>query len=67
MLELDRTCVLLMGDGRFGRHHVPLLPQLLDIAPRFGMRMLASASQPRSDWGFGRVREEHLVALRKVE
>ncbi len=67
VLERERNCVLLMGDGRFGRHLVPLLPQLERKARRAGFRLYASASQPRADWGMGASREEHLVALRKVD
>jgi hypothetical protein len=67
VLERERSCVLLMGDGRFGRHLVPLLPQLESKARRAGLTLFASASQKRADWGFGAPREEHLVALRKVD
>lgn len=66
VLERDRHSVLLMGDGRFGRHLVPLLPQLENKARHAGFLLCASASQQRADWGFGAPREEHLVALRKV-
>lgn len=65
VLAPDGTVVLLMGDGRFGRHRMPLIPQLLDLAPRVGLAVIASASQPRDEWGRGEVREEHLVALKK--
>lgn len=64
VVERDGFVVLLMGDGRFGRLDVPLIPQLLEIAPHCRLQVVASASQPRPAWGGGAVREEHLVALR---
>jgi hypothetical protein len=56
------ACVLLMGDARFGRRSLPLLPQLHELAPRQGLVPIAAASQPRPGWG-GAPREEHLVLL----
>ena len=64
IVEREGFVVLLMGDGRFGRLDVPLIPQLLQIAPHCRLEVVASASQPRPAWGGGAMREEHLVALR---
>ncbi|AKF11706.1 DNA methyltransferase [Sandaracinus amylolyticus] len=67
VLDRDGFIVLLMGDGRFGQLDVPLIPQLIEIAPHVGLELVASASQPRPAWGGGATREEHLVALKRAE
>lgn len=64
VLAPDGHVVLLMGDAKMGTRVVPLLPQLARIAPRVGLRLIATASQPRPAWGGGPPREEHLIALR---
>jgi hypothetical protein len=63
VLARGGMCVLVMGDARFGQRNVPLLDQLHALAPQAGLRILASASQPRPNWCGGSPREEHLVAL----
>lgn len=57
------ACVLVMGDARFGRRDVPVIPQLAVLGPRAGLRMVAVASQPRPSFVGGAPREEHLVAM----
>lgn len=56
--------VLLVGDAQVGARRVAADRQLVELAPRVGLEVVASASQLRPDWEGGPPRREHLVALR---
>ncbi len=58
--------VLLMGDAEVGRARVAADTQLARLAPRVGLRVVASAAAPRADRRGGPDREEHLLALARV-
>jgi hypothetical protein len=55
--------VMLLGDAQLGSERVPADRQLERLAPKAGLRLRASASQPRPDWTGGSPREEHLILL----
>ncbi|MFK7985129.1 MAG: hypothetical protein AB8I08_03785 [Sandaracinaceae bacterium] len=63
VLDREGRIVLVMGDGEVARRRVELMPQLGRLAPRAGLDLIASASQPRRNWGGSGDREEHLVVL----
>ncbi|MFW6067741.1 MAG: DNA methyltransferase [Myxococcota bacterium] len=54
---------LVMGDAQLGKRRIAAVEQLHRLAPAAGLRVRASASQPRPDFTGGPPREEHLVVL----
>lgn len=64
VLRDDGLAVLVMGDAELGGRRVAAPAQLARLAPRHGLALAATASQPRRDFRGGRPREEHLIALR---
>jgi len=56
--------VMLVGDGEVGGRRIDAALHLAELAPRAGLEVLATASQPRPDWRGREPRSEHLVALR---
>ena len=65
VLEDQGQIVLLMGDGEVGGQRVGVVPQLESLAGPQGLRVVAWASQTRTDWKGGKPRGEHLVLLRR--
>ena len=58
--------VLVMGDAEVAGARIQADLQLARLAPRAGLRVVASASAPREDRRGGAARDEHLVALTGV-
>jgi hypothetical protein len=63
VLARDARVVLFSGDAEVSRVRVPADRQLMQLAPRAGLRVLATASQPRPDFRGGAPRREHLILL----
>lgn len=66
VLDDQGQIVLLMGDGQVAGTRVEVVPQLDGLVGRLGLRLVACASQTRTDWKGGRPRSEHLVLLRRA-
>lgn len=58
--------VLVMGDAEVAGERILADAQLARLAPRAGLRVVATASAPREDRRGGASRDEHLVALTRV-
>jgi hypothetical protein len=56
--------LLLVGDADIGGGRVDAAEQLARVGARVGLSLVASASQPRTDFRGGSERREHLVLLR---
>ncbi len=67
LLRKEAVVVLLIGDAEIGGQRVPADRQLERLAPEVELEFLAVATQPREDWRGGEPRNEHLVALRRVD
>jgi len=63
-LRRGASAVLLLGDAQLGRRRVDAARQVRRLAPRAGLELIASASQPRVDRTGGPRRREHLLCLR---
>ena len=66
VLEDQGQIVLLMGDGEVAGKRVDVVPQLQALSTPKGLRVVAWASQRRTDWKGGKARGEHLVLLRRA-
>lgn len=65
-LAREGLAVLVMGDAQLDGERVRADEQIERLAPRAGLRLVASASAPRFDARGGPPREEHLLALARV-
>ncbi|MGH1343149.1 MAG: TRM11 family SAM-dependent methyltransferase [Nannocystales bacterium] len=66
-LEDQGQIVLLMGDGEIAGKRVDVVPQLQTLCSPLGLRVVAWASQSRTDWKGGTPRGEHLILIRRGE
>lgn len=66
-MDRDSICVLVIGDAVAGGRFVPADEQLEILSKATGLVATAVASSKRPDWSERAPREEHLVALRKVD
>ena len=64
VLDPGGIIALVMGDGEIGTTRIEADVQLGLLAPRAGLRLVASADQPRVDFRGGRPRREHILLLR---
>jgi SAM-dependent methyltransferase len=60
----DARVLLLVGDAEIGGARIDAAEQLARLGARAGLQLVASASQPRTDFHRGADRREHLVLMR---
>ncbi len=64
VLRRDGMLVMLMGDGQHGDERVPADTLVAEVGSELGFTPVAVATQARPDFQGGRMRGEHLMALR---
>jgi len=65
MLTHGAWMLWLVGDGEIAGQRLDAATHIGTLAPRCGLRVIASAAQRRTDWRGGAARAEHLIALRR--
>jgi hypothetical protein len=68
-LKPGAAAVVLVGDGQVGNHPILTDRILGDICATLGAKVVAGATQSRTDWSFGRrgeTRREHLIRISKA-